>query len=409
MAQPEAHVIPTRSTPAHWRNEETTALVNHMYDNRASGDTSGNFKPQVYTSALTVINDDPNLQPLRIGPAKTIKMVKSKWTSLKAIHHAIDEYCNQTSTHWDGANGAGIHGPAASAVWDSYVALSSNIQMRPFRNAGWPYFERMQEIIPLGGARGCHAFHPGVMGPPPVPDADEDEPDIAQAPALSSAGPSSTSGPSTLANNPSIPSPSFTTSPRSITGGLSTATSSAGAKRPYEGTNFDSVETMSFASIHESAQPVSTTLVSAPPSKKARLHISQKMSNAAKMSSVTQAAKITPAAAVMGMQGTVNHLTDVFERFVVSSMNSGTMAGGMQLPPPPPPGPEPEGSMDLVTHTAHLLQTEDADMPPEQRAVLITVLGEKDNERFLKFYVSLTDKATRCPFIQKLITDAMVG
>ncbi|KAG2098236.1 uncharacterized protein F5147DRAFT_656126 [Suillus discolor] len=113
MAQPEAHEIPTRHTPAHWRNKEITAL-----------DTSGNFKPQVYTSALTVINDDPNLQPLRIGPAKTVNMVKSKWASLKSIHHAIDKYRNQTGTHWDGANGAGIHGPAVSAVWDSYVALS---------------------------------------------------------------------------------------------------------------------------------------------------------------------------------------------------------------------------------------------------------------------------------------------
>ncbi|KAG2115754.1 uncharacterized protein F5147DRAFT_649219 [Suillus discolor] len=123
MAQPEAHEIPTRRTPAHWRNKEITALVNHMYDNRASGDTSGNFKPQVYTSALTVINDDPDLQPLRIGPAKTVKMVKSKWASLKSIHHAIDKYRNQTGTHWDGANGAGIHGPAASAVWDSLALL----------------------------------------------------------------------------------------------------------------------------------------------------------------------------------------------------------------------------------------------------------------------------------------------
>ncbi|KAG2097515.1 uncharacterized protein F5147DRAFT_777969 [Suillus discolor] len=226
MAQPEAHEIPTRRTPVHWRNEEITALVNHMYDNRASGDTSGNFKPQVYTSALTVINDDPDLQPLRIGPAKTVKMVKSKWASLKSIHHAIDKYRNQTGTHWDSANGAGIHGPAASAVWDSYVALSSNSHMRSFRNTGWPYFEKMQEIIPLGGARGRHAFHPGVMGPPPVPDADENEPGLAQAPALSSAGPSTT------ANHSSVTGPSFTTGPRSNTGGLSTATSSAGAKAP---------------------------------------------------------------------------------------------------------------------------------------------------------------------------------
>jgi hypothetical protein len=48
-------------------------------------------------------------------------------------------------------------------------------------------------------------------------------------------------------------------------------------------------------------------------------------------------------------------------------------------------------------------------MPPEQRAILIMVLGEKDNECFLKFYVSLMDKVFRRTFIQKLITDAMAA
>ncbi|KAG1816308.1 uncharacterized protein BJ212DRAFT_1480757 [Suillus subaureus] len=210
MAQPEAHEIPTRRTPAHWRNKEITTLVNHIKDHQDGEE------------------------------------------QLKSIHHTIDKYHNQTSTHWDSANGAGIHGPTASTVWDSYIALSSNTQMCPFCNTGWPYFEKMQEIIPLGGTRGRHAFHPGAMGPPPVPDTDEDEPGLAQAPALSSASPSSTSGPPIATNHSSITGPSFTTGPCSITGGLSTATSSAGAKCPYEDTNFNSVKTMSFALTHES-------------------------------------------------------------------------------------------------------------------------------------------------------------
>ncbi|KAG2336911.1 hypothetical protein BDR05DRAFT_953024 [Suillus weaverae] len=309
--------------------------------------------------------------------------------------------------------------------------------MRPFRNTGWTHYTKMQEIVPLGGARGCHAFHPGVMGPPP-PVSNDDKVDAgpAQAPAnlsgpSSTAGPSSTTGPSSTAapsfiagpSSTAVPSssaslsfitgpsstiagPSFTTVPCSITGGLTTTTSSTSAKCPYEGT-VDSFETRSFASTHESAQPVSTTLVSSPPSKKARsqasTHISKKTSNAAKMSGATQAAKITPAVAVMGMQGAVNRLTDVFEKFIVGSMAGGT-AGGMQ--PAPAPAPAPESSMDLVACTVNLLQTEDTDMPSEQQAVLIMVLGEKENECLLKFYVSLTDKETRCAFIQKLITDA---
>jgi hypothetical protein len=101
----------------------------------------------------------------------------------------------------------------------------------------------------------------------------------------------------------------------------------------------------------------------------------------------------------------------MFEKFIVSSMNSGTIAGSMELLPLPlpPPGPEPEGSIDLVKHAAHLLQTENADMPPEQHVVLIMVLGEKNNERFLEFYVSLMNKDTKDLFIQELITDVMAG
>lgn len=68
----------------------------------------------------------------------------------------------------------------------------------------------------------------------------------------------------------------------------------------------------------------------------------------------------------------------------------------------------PGNSQDLVVRAVHLLQTEDADMPPRQCTVLIMVLGVKNNERFLEFYVSLTDKVARCPFIEKLITDVMV-
>ncbi|KAG1838861.1 hypothetical protein DFJ58DRAFT_845903 [Suillus subalutaceus] len=148
--------------------------------------------------------------------------------------------------------------------------------------------------------------------------------------------------------------------------------SSASAKRPYEGTTINSVKTRSFTSTHDSVQPVSTTFVSLPAKKapsQASTHISQKMSNVVKMSSATQAAKIMPAAA-MGMQGTINRLADVFERFI-----HGRQHAAYTLPPP---GPVPEGNMDLVVHATQLLQTEDVNMPPEQQAVLIMVLAPLD-------------------------------
>ncbi|KAG1883118.1 hypothetical protein F4604DRAFT_1921023 [Suillus subluteus] len=95
--------------------------------------------------------------------------------------------------------------------------------------------------------------------------------------------------------------------------------SSTSAKHPYEGTTINSAKTRSFISTHDSAKPVSTTLVS-PPLKESM--------------------------------------------FTGQNLYDRRIAGSMQLIPPPPPGPMPEGNMDLVAHTTHLLQTEDADMPP---------------------------------------------
>ncbi|KAG2094637.1 uncharacterized protein F5147DRAFT_778943 [Suillus discolor] len=91
MAQPEAHNNTMKSQPAHWINEEITVLINHMYDHCTDSEGSGNFKPQVYTSAVTTINDDPNLQPMQIGPAKTVDIVLP--------FHAISLSCSPSVPH----------------------------------------------------------------------------------------------------------------------------------------------------------------------------------------------------------------------------------------------------------------------------------------------------------------------
>jgi hypothetical protein len=75
----------------------------------------------------------------------------------------------------------------------------------------------------------------------------------------------------------------------------------------------------SIGSMHlslSSMQPPSTMLVSAPPSKKPWTLVVSQNSCVTKISSAAKAAKITLAAAVVGMQGTINRLTDVFEWFV---------------------------------------------------------------------------------------------
>ncbi|KAG2357388.1 hypothetical protein BDR07DRAFT_1490782 [Suillus spraguei] len=130
-----------------------------------------------------------------------------------------------------------------------------------------------------------------------------------------------------------------------------------------------------------SIQPPSTTLVSSPPSKKPRTPVVSQNSRITKISSATKAAKITPAIAVVGMQGTINRLTDVFEWFI---------RGG-------PDGVQ--GSEDLVMRGIKILEGEDSDIPLDEQAALITIIGLKGNEHYLKFYVTLQEKQRRHAFV----------
>jgi hypothetical protein len=110
-----------------------------------------------------------------------------------------------------------------------------------------------------------------------------------------------------------------------------------------------------------------------------------------KITSAAKAAKITPAATVVGMQGSINRLTDVFEWFV---------KGG-------PDGAQ--GSEDLVMQAVKLLEGEDSYIPLDQQAALITVIGSKGNEPFLKFYVNMQKKQGRRAFVAKMIGEPIAA
>jgi hypothetical protein len=109
------------------------------------------------------------------------------------------------------------------------------------------------------------------------------------------------------------------------------------------------------------------------------------------ITSVVKVAKITPAATVVGMQGSINRLTDVFEWFV---------KGG-------PDGAQ--GSEDLVMRAVELLEGEDSYIPPDQQAALITIIGLKGKEPFLKFYVNMQKKQGRHAFAAKMIGEPIAA
>lgn len=67
------------SEKAHWNDKETEALLDHLIMNKTLGQGNGNFKDQVFTSAVEAISGF-----LSIGPVKTARTCKNKWTTVSS-------------------------------------------------------------------------------------------------------------------------------------------------------------------------------------------------------------------------------------------------------------------------------------------------------------------------------------
>ncbi|KAG1800736.1 uncharacterized protein HD556DRAFT_1438735 [Suillus plorans] len=379
MAQPEV-TQQTDSSKAHWQDAEVEVLLHHLIENRASGGDGGNVSMPTYNSAAAAINTDGTIQT--IGPPKTGKMVKTKWTSLKKTFNQIEVYRNVSGFHWDNVRGAGIEGTAAASVWDTYVAAKSRIAMRPLRNKGWPPYDDMQAILgENSGARGRHAFHPATTAPASISIDD----------VLDDAD-----GGLNLLDmdvDPSVPDMSADLMmPLSIR--ASATTGSQSSKRLRTNTLLDSVETSSLpssgvpisthpATPQSSTLPLSTTLVpSTQVFKKARVsaHGSTHMGTS---SAARVAAKITPAAAVMNMQGSINRLTDAIEKSLAHPLE--------MVPPPPPPPPPPPAPPTMISRGLAIMRSTDADLGVEQRATLLRIFTRAGGENNLAAYVELED------------------
>ncbi|KAG2118486.1 hypothetical protein DEU56DRAFT_747565, partial [Suillus clintonianus] len=130
---------------AHWNDLEIHALLDYLVLNRAQGGDGGNFPQETYNKAAVLLNADETLES--VGALKTGKKVKTKWTSLKKSFSGIETYRNQSGCHWDKDTGASIEGTDAGVVWKAYVEPQSHSSMRPFRNKGWVFYDKMLEIL----------------------------------------------------------------------------------------------------------------------------------------------------------------------------------------------------------------------------------------------------------------------
>ncbi|KAG1753365.1 hypothetical protein EDB19DRAFT_1979111 [Suillus lakei] len=399
---------------AQWNAQETDALLAHLFSNLSEAGDGNNFKAATYTSAAATLAA-ANL--LTAGPPKTAKCCKTKWMSLRQMFGNIKNYRSLSGVHWDSERGAGIEGEAAWAVWNAYIQSSqSHSSICQYHNAGWPFYSQVQAILPHGhGAQGHHAFHPAVAAPAPLVNNEPNDKALSQ---LTVAGimlhdaltlvphTSTTVDSSTAIGSVSISFaiPHLPVGPPSIAG-----SSLSKGKRTHDDALLE-VETSSYVSSHPSySTPVaSSTLVSTPSAAKkprsARVTSSCTTSSRIVdntthllMTSATKASKLTTATAVVGMQGSINHIGDILEKAVTTAQ-----APAPAPRPITPPATSEIKELSVIECTMHIMQTEDADMPAEDLGILMTIFSAVDSDRTMAIYAMSSHTEAHCSFIRGL-------
>ncbi|KAG2131729.1 uncharacterized protein EDB93DRAFT_1255425 [Suillus bovinus] len=341
MAQPE---VTLDNAKAHWQDAEVDVLLHHLIQNQAVGGDGGNFTMPTFNSAATAINNNDAIQT--IGPPKTGKMVKTKWTLLKKIFNQIEIYHNVSSFHWDNVQGAGIKDTAAASVWDMYVDPKSQAAMCPFRNKGWAPYNNMQMILGNNSnAYRRHTLHLATAPPPSVNTAD----DVLDV----------------------------------IDGGLDLLdmdvdTQAAGATTASDGTS----NTTHVASSQSSKHMHTDTFVD---SSSQRTGAPPASSNPVPLSSTLVSSPITPAAAVMNMQGSINHLTDVIKKTISTP------------PLPPPPVTVAPIVPNIISRGLEAMHCKDGEfLLVSQRASPLHIFSLAGGENKLAIYVGLEDDYKTC-------------
>ncbi|KAG1809130.1 uncharacterized protein BJ212DRAFT_1484634 [Suillus subaureus] len=228
------------------------------------------------------------------------------------------------------------------------------------------------------GARGRHALHLATVPPPSINTAD-DVLDVIDGGLdfLDMDVDTQAAGAATTSDVPDM-SPDLMMPPSALLQGTFTTTqvaSSQSSKRMHTNTFVDSSSQCTGAPPASSNPvPLSSTLTG--------------MSSAAKI-----AAKITPAAAVMNMQGSINHLTDVIEKTISTP------------PLPPPPVPVAPTVPNIISCDLEIMHSKDGEfLSVGQRASLLHIFSLAGGENKLAIYVGLEDDyETHHAFISELL------
>ena len=112
------------------------------------------------------------------------------------------------------------------------------------------------------------------------------------------------------------------------------------------------------------------------------------------MTSAVKASKITPATAVVGMQGSINRIGDILER-------------AMTAPAPPPAAPATSTSQmrasDVLDGAMCIMEEEDGDLPAGDLGMLMAIFSAPENGLVMQIYVRSPSAAARHAYIQHLI------
>ncbi|KAG1906195.1 uncharacterized protein F5891DRAFT_1182415 [Suillus fuscotomentosus] len=162
------------------------------------------------------------------------------------------------------------------------------------------------------------------------------------------------------------------------------STTSSTGKRSHNATSMFHDDVATFASTVPSSTSELPQQSEARASKKQKSRATQSRADSgqsAMMTSAARAAKITPAAAVVGMQGSINRLTDVIEKNMVTDAER----------------------LEKQRHTAlHILNGEDADYYLLQERVIVMHMFA-DDPAVTDIYLQNDDKDMRYAFIQHMI------
>ncbi|KAG2033026.1 hypothetical protein BDR03DRAFT_985280 [Suillus americanus] len=144
---------------AHWNDAETMAMLDYLilHQSKLGGMT---FKLSTFNDAAADLHTK-NLKTQ--GATQTGIHCRGKWNTLKSGYTQINKYLQKSGVHWDPVVGANIQGKAAEDPWSDYVGKSSNSGMKQFKR-GWRFYTKMQQILMhASAAHGAAAYNPAAL------------------------------------------------------------------------------------------------------------------------------------------------------------------------------------------------------------------------------------------------------